>query len=48
MNMAYRERNPKGPVLFHSDQGIEYLYYPYREHVEQLGLIRGVSKRDNC
>lgn len=52
VSRALREaikQNPKVNVnYFHSDQGVEYASYRYRNLLEQNGIIRSISRRGNC
>lgn len=48
--MAVLRRRPKGPLLFHSDRGIQYCSSPFREaSLAALPmLVRSMSRKGNC
>ncbi|MBT8041581.1 MAG: IS3 family transposase [Pontiella sp.] len=48
LHMAIRHRKPKGPVLVHSDQGIQYASERYRELLDRHGMVQSMSRKGNC
>ncbi len=45
LRMASNTREPKKGCYFHSDQGTEYMTTNYQESLDELGLVRSVSRR---
>lgn len=43
--MAISRENPKGGCVLHTDQGVEYAAYDYRNLVEKHGLKRSMSRK---
>ena len=48
LHMAIRHRQPKGPVLVHSDQGVQYTSERYRELLSKHGMVQSMSRKGNC
>ena len=48
--MAMLRRNPTGPLLFHSDRGIQYCAGAFREASLAVmpSLVRSMSRKGNC
>jgi transposase InsO family protein len=44
LNRAIAKRRPKGPVIFHSDRGIEYAAHAYRDRLKELGYIQSMNR----
>lgn len=47
LRMAIQRHTPKPGCIFHSDQGIEYAAYEYRDFVENSGMVRSMSRKGN-
>lgn len=45
LEMALRNQRPQPGCLFHSDQGIEYAAYEYRDALEAAGMRRSMSRK---
>jgi putative transposase len=48
LQMAIRHRKPRGPVLVHSDQGVQYTSDQYRALLRTHGMIQSMSRKGNC
>lgn len=46
--MAVWRRNPKEPVIIHSDQGSQYTSYDWQNFLKQHNFIASHSRRGNC
>jgi putative transposase len=46
--MALWRRQPKGTVLIHSDQGVQYTSSDWRTFLKEHGLEASMSRRGNC
>lgn len=47
LRMAITRYPPSPGCIFHSDQGIEYAAYEYRDLVESAGMTRSMSRKGN-
>lgn len=47
LRMALQRHPPKPGCIFHSDQGIEYAAYEFRNLVEDAGMVRSMSRKGN-
>lgn len=45
---AIVQRTPDIPVLFHSDQGVQYTSMQFSDLLEQVGAVRSLSRKGNC
>lgn len=48
LTMAILQRQPSGPVLHHSDRGVQYACDQYQALLQQHGLQPSMSRRGNC
>ena len=48
LDMAIKQRAPKGAVLVHSDQGSQYTALKYRSTLEENGMICSMSRKGEC
>jgi transposase InsO family protein len=48
LTMALVQRRPSGPVLHHSDRGVQYACDQYQALLKQNGLQPSMSRRGNC
>jgi transposase InsO family protein len=48
LEMAISKRNPKQPVLVHSDQGVQYSSEQYKQILKKKGMIQSMSRKGNC
>lgn len=46
--MAVWRRNPKTPVIVHSDQGCQYSSHDWQAFLKAHGLVASMSRRGNC
>jgi putative transposase len=46
--MAVWRRNPKAPVIVHSDQGCQYSSHDWQAFLKAHGLVASMSRRGNC
>ena len=44
LNQAAQLRRPMPGTIFHSDRGIEYTSYAYRDRLAQLGLVHSMNR----
>jgi putative transposase len=44
LDQAVQARRPPPGTIFHSDRGIEYASYPYRDRLAQLGLVQSMNR----
>ncbi|WIW00119.1 IS3 family transposase [Kinneretia aquatilis] len=44
LNHAVRKRQPSPGLIFHSDRGIEYAAYEYREQLNRLGIKQSMNR----
>lgn len=47
-NMALRHRKPPAGVLFHSDRGVQYASFQYRQALALAHAVASMSRRANC
>ena len=45
LDMAYRRRKPARSLIFHSDRGVQYAAWAYRERLEAYGIRQSMSRR---
>ena len=45
LDMAYRRRKPAKGLIFHSDRGVQYAAWAYRERLETYGIRQSMSRR---
>lgn len=43
-NRAVRNRRPHPGVIFHSDRGVEYAAYPFRNRLGALGFVQSMNR----
>ena len=48
LQQAVKVRKKAGAALFHSDQGVEYASYRYRDLLNENNIARSISRRGNC
>jgi len=48
LHMALTRQPPTGPLLFHSDRGVQYASADYRHALAQAGLVPSMSRKGNC
>lgn len=48
LRQAIRRRSPPTGCIFHSDGGVEYTAYRYRDALERHGMIRSVNRPGQC
>jgi transposase InsO family protein len=48
VQMAWSRQNPATGLVVHSDQGTQYSSDAFRETLEQLHIVRSMSRRGNC
>ena len=48
LQMALTRHRPNGPLLFHSDRGVQYASAHYRQALSQAGLLASMSRKANC
>jgi len=48
LRMALRARRPTGPLLHHSDQGVQYACDEYQQLLAKHGVQQSMSRRGNC
>jgi transposase InsO family protein len=46
--MALTHRQPPAGLLFHSDRGVQYASYDYRQALENAQAIASMSRKGNC
>jgi putative transposase len=46
--MAVLHRQPPAHLLIHSDRGVQYASAPYRQALNQAGLLASMSRKANC
>lgn len=48
LDMAYTNRKPKEGLIFHSDRGVQYASYDFREKLDKYKMIQSMSRKGNC
>lgn len=48
LEMAVAHRNPLRGLVFHSDRGIQYASFEFREKLNDYGMIQSMSRKGNC
>jgi putative transposase len=48
LHMALRQRCPDGPLVHHSDRGVQYASKAYRGVLDGRGIVCSMSRRGNC
>lgn len=48
LNMAYQLRGQPKEVMFHSDQGVQYVSRSFRQHLWRYRMKQSMSRRGNC
>ena len=43
-NRAVRTRQPPAGLIFHTDRGIEYAAYAFRERLSELGVVQSMNR----
>jgi putative transposase len=43
-NNAMLNRQPKRGLIFHTDRGIEYAAYAFRDHLKRLGVVQSMNR----
>ena len=46
--LAQRQRQPAGPLLFHTDRGVQYAAADFRAALAHAGFQPSMSRRGNC
>jgi len=44
LKQAARNRSGAGGVLFHSDRGVEYAAFAFRDQLERLGMLQSMNR----
>lgn len=44
LNRAVHNRRPRPGIVFHSDRGIEYVAYAFRERLAELGFVQSMNR----
>lgn len=44
LNRAVRNRRPRPGIIFHSDRGVEYAAYAFRERLATLGFVQSMNR----
>lgn len=47
LNHAAHRRRPERGVIFHTDRGIEYAAYPFRDRLRELGMEQSMNRQVN-
>lgn len=47
-NMAVTRRQPAGPLIFHSDRGIQYASHAFRQALARQNVTPSMSRKGNC
>ena len=47
LNRAVRYRNPPRGLIFHTDRGIEYAGYAFRDRLTQFGFVQSMNRPGN-
>lgn len=47
-NMAYEKRKPDKGLIFHSDRGVQYASYKFRNLLKSKNCISSMSRKGNC
>ena len=45
LDMAVRRQKPNSGLIFHSDRGIQYASYAYRQALEHYGMVQSMSRK---
>jgi putative transposase len=48
LSMAYGQRKPADGLIFHSDRGVQYASYAFRELLDKYQMIQSMSRKGNC
>lgn len=48
LRMALRQRQPRQPLIVHSDRGTQFACHAYRKELAAHGLIASMSRKGNC
>lgn len=48
LEMALRQHHPEGPLLAHSDRGVQYASEHYQRLLQQHGITCSMSRKGNC
>ncbi len=48
LEMACQHRGQPSDVLFHSDQGLQYVNALFRQRLDDFGMTQSLSRRGNC
>jgi putative transposase len=48
LEMAVARREPKGPILIHSDRGVQYRGHDYQAALKEFGMSSSMSRKGNC
>ena len=48
LKMAYLAREPKEPVMFHSDRGVQYASHNFTKKLKEYNMIQSMSRKGNC
>jgi transposase InsO family protein len=41
---AYNKRRPRPGLIFHTDRGIEFAAYAFRDHLSKLGVVQSMNR----
>ena len=45
LNMAVAREKPRSGLIFHSDRGVQYAAWPYRQRLQELGCRQSMSRK---
>lgn len=48
LDMAYENRKPDKPVIFHSDRGVQYASNVFRQKLIKYNIEQSMSRKGNC
>lgn len=48
LKMAYASRMPEPGLVFHSDRGIQYASYEFKNYLKKYEMIASMSRKGNC
>lgn len=48
LEQAVNKEKPNRGLIHHSDRGVQYASYAYREELEKYGMLQSMSRKGNC